>query len=74
MLQLLISILMAFGLTYDANSGKIKVTQDVVTKAQTISNYNELGGDAALYEIVEVGPKTNDDVVVVIETDPTARQ
>ena len=41
MLQLLISILMAFGLTYDANSGKIKVTQDVVTKAQTISNYND---------------------------------
>ncbi|MBL0256167.1 MAG: hypothetical protein IPQ03_01085 [Bacteroidetes bacterium] len=59
---------MAFGLTYDANSGKIKVTQDVVTKAQTISNYNELGGDAALYEIVEVGPKTNDDVVVILQS------
>ncbi|MBK6837785.1 MAG: hypothetical protein IPG90_05510 [Bacteroidetes bacterium] len=74
MLQLLISILMAFGLTYDANSGKIKVTQDVVTKAQTISNYNELGGDAALYEIVEVGPKTNDDVVITQQVDPTAKQ
>ena len=65
---------MAFGLTYDANSGKIKVTQDVVTKAQTISNYNELGGDAALYEIVEVGPKTNDDVVITQQVDPTAKQ
>lgn len=69
MLELLISILMAFGITYDSGSGKIKVSQDVVTKAQAKSNYNELGGDAALYQYVETGSSL-DDMVIVQPVDP----
>ncbi|MFN8145478.1 MAG: hypothetical protein U0073_13740 [Bacteroidia bacterium] len=74
MLDLLISILMAFGLNYNADSGKMKVSQDVVTKVQTNSNYNELGGDAALYNLVETSPKSLDDIVVGQPVDPTAKQ
>lgn len=69
MLELLISILMAFGITYDSGSGKMKVSQDVVTKAQAKSNYNELGGDAALYQYVETGSSL-DDMVIVQPVDP----
>ena len=69
MLELLISILMAFGITYNSGGGKIKVSQDVVTKAQAKSNYNELGGDAALYEYIETG-STLDDVVIGLPVDP----
>jgi hypothetical protein len=69
MLELLISILMAFGITYDSGSGKMKVSQDVVTKAQAKSNYNELGGDAALYQYVETGSSL-DDVVITQDVDP----
>lgn len=69
MLELLISILMAFGITYDSGSGKIKVNQDVVTKAQSNSNYNQLGGDAALYQYVETSSSL-DDVVIGCPVDP----
>lgn len=74
MLDLLISILMAFGLNYNADSGKMKVSQDVVTKVQTNSNYNELGGDAALFNLIESTPKSNDDIIITDQVEPTAKQ
>ncbi|HRH66718.1 MAG TPA: hypothetical protein PLU53_10515 [Bacteroidia bacterium] len=74
MLDLLISILMSLGFLYEPSSSKIKVDQAIVTKIQSNSNYDAFGGDAALFNLAEISSKPNEDVVIIVETDPTAKE
>jgi len=62
MLQLVISILLAFGMKADVVDGKVVVNQEVIQKAEASDNFRELGGDPVLFDIVitdQVDPKSS---------------
>lgn len=71
MIELLISILMALGLSLDSSDGKLHINQTVLEKAQANSSYKDLGGDNAVYNIATLDSKPLDDVVITSPVDPT---
>lgn len=70
MIELLISIMMALGLSLDTTGGKLQINQTVIEKAQASSTYKDLGGDQALFDAATVS-KPLEDVVVTNPTEPT---
>lgn len=60
MLELLITILLAFGIKADPVEGRYAINQEVIQKIQSMPEYDKLGGDDALYLVsvpVDVDPK-----------------
>jgi hypothetical protein len=52
MLELLISILLSFGLSTTPVDGKLAVSPEVAAAAKSSPEYTDKGGDAALYTVV----------------------
>ena len=52
MLELLITILLAFGMSTESIDGHYKVNQEVVQKVEASPDFEKLGGDPALNAIV----------------------
>lgn len=69
MLELLIAVLMAFGLSLN-EGGTTTISTEVYQKIQSASNYKELGGDTELSRYATVSDTKNEDITICHEVDP----
>ncbi len=76
MLELLISIMLAMGFSFDKADCILKVNSEIISKMQSEATYDKLGGDKALASIpigVTNEPQKTDgkEIVITDDTDPS---